>query len=936
VLWGNEGQLDKLTWYQKKAVEVGELLNSNLETGLTEAAVTEKRAQYGLNELTEQQGKTVWSMFIEQFKDFLVILLFVAAIISGVLGEWLDAGVILVIVALNAFLGVFQEYKAEKSLAALKKLAAPKAKVLRDSQVKEIAAQDLVPGDVIVLEAGDFVPADALLFEVANLKVEESALTGESVPVDKEVATYNEEIPLADRKNMVYMGTIVTYGRGKAIVVNTGMQTEIGQIATMIQQVEPESTPLQQKLEEFGKQLGILALIVCALIFVVGLIRGEKLIEIFMISVSLAVAAIPEGLPAIVTIVLALGVQRMAKQRAIIRKLPAVETLGAATIICSDKTGTLTQNQMTVRQIYTADQIYEVTGLGYQPEGDFVLAGKPVLPDSDANLSFTLLCGALCNDSNLDKEEAEGKEQWKIIGDPTEGALMVVAAKAGIARKDVNRDYPRVKEIPFDSDRKLMTTLHKGSFKFAALKSVEAEQPDGLWVITKGAPDNVLKRCRSYLGATGVEKLTEERRNEFLKQNELMGKEALRVLGVAIRRVAADFQLEQVEDDLIFVGFWGMIDPPRLEVKDSIAECRNAGITPVLITGDHQITAAAIAGELGLLAEGQKVISGQELDRLSDQELREQVEQIAVYARVSPEHKVRIVDAFRSKEHIVAMTGDGVNDAPALKRADIGAAMGITGTDVAKSAAEMVLADDNFATIVGAVREGRIIFENIKKSVYFLLSCNIGEIVAILLAILFQIPVPLIAIQILWVNLVTDSLPALALGMEPAEPGIMQRKPRRKEEGIFAPGMKLSIFAEGIVIGAITLIAFYLGYSTDQELAAKIVAGFGFAVNNPSLAIGRTMAFGALSLSQLFHVFNFRSVRNSIFRSGMKQNYFLIGAALISGLIQVAVMTIPFFQNIFKAAPLAVQHWLIVIGLAVSTIPLVELWKGLVLRKFFK
>jgi Ca2+-transporting ATPase len=905
--------------YQQEITTLIRDNESNLTDGLTEEAVLGKRQKYGGNELAEKPGKSILAMFLDQFKDFLIVLLFIAAAISGFLGEWLDSVVILVIVAINAFLGVFQEFKAEKSLAALKKLSAPLAKVVREGNVMQILAEQLVPGDIFILEAGDFVPADGRLFEAANLKVEESALTGESVPVEKTIAVYHEELPLADRKNMVFMGTVVTYGRGKGIVVATGMRTEIGKIATLIQTVEPETTPLQEKLEEFGKQLGILALAVCAIIFLLGWLRGEKVIAMFLTSVSLAVAAIPEGLPAIVTIVLALGVQRLAKQRAIIRKLPAVETLGAATVICSDKTGTLTQNQMTVRRVYTVGVDYEVTGRGYRPEGKFRLSGRPVAAPETGSLKLTLLAGALCNDANLICETVDGQKVWKIVGDPTEGALVVAAAKIGLERPQLRDLFPRVLEIPFDSDRKLMTTIHRGQLPEPYLAKLEQKIPDGLWAITKGAPDMVINRCASYLTARGIVKLDAAARKELLQANSGMARQALRVLGVALRRLpqVGQIQLERVEAELTFIGFWGMIDPPRLEVRNSIAQCRRAGIMPVMITGDHRDTAAAIAAELGLLSGDKLVMSGQELDKLSEAELMAKIEQIAVYARVSPENKVLIVNSLREKGHVVAMTGDGVNDAPALKRADIGAAMGITGTDVAKGAAEMVLADDNFATIVNAIREGRIIYENIKKAIYFLLSCNIGEIFAILLAIVLQYPVPLLAIQILWVNLVTDSLPALALGMEPAEPGIMNRKPRNKADGIFEVGMKRTIILEGFLIGCFALLAFAFGRCFGGNIAQA-----------------RTMAFGALSFSQLFHVFNFRSIKESVFKRGMVNNRYLIGAALLSGLIQLLVMMLPLLRDIFKLTALDVNHWGLVLLLSALPIPLVELWKATYIKRF--
>jgi Ca2+-transporting ATPase len=911
--------MEEQKWYRKEITAIVRDLESDLTKGLTAGAILAGQEKHGRNELAEKPGKSIIAMFLDQFKDFLIILLFIAAAISGFLGEWLDSIVILVIVALNAFLGVFQEFKAEKSLAALKKLAAPLAKVVREGRVLQIPAEGLVPGDIFILEAGDFVPADGRLFEAVNLKVEESALTGESVPVEKTIAVYHEELPLADQKNSVFMGTIVTYGRGRGMVTATGMETEIGKIATLIQAIEPESTPLQEKLAEFGKQLGFFALGICALIFILGGLRDQHWIEMFLTAVSLAVAAIPEGLPAIVTIVLALGVQRLAKQRAIIRKLPAVETLGAATVICSDKTGTLTQNQMTVRRVYTVGESYEVTGLGYQPTGEYLLKDRPVAVPENSGLRLTLLAGALCNDANLISETVDDQKVWKIIGDPTEGALVVAAAKIGLERSELQELYQRMLEIPFDSDRKLMTTIHQGRLPEAHLSQVEQATPKGLWAITKGAPDMVLNRCNAYLTDKGIVKLEAAALDELLKVNAGMASQALRVLGVAVRRMpeAGQIHLDRVEEELIFIGFWGMIDPPRLEVRDSIAECRQAGIMPVMITGDHRDTAAAIATELGLLSGDKLVMNGQELDKLSEPELTAKIEQIAVYARVSPENKVRIVNAFREKGHVVAMTGDGVNDAPALKRADIGAAMGITGTDVAKGAAEMVLADDNFATIVNAIREGRTIYENIKKAICFLLSCNIGEICAILFAIILQFPVPLLAIQILWVNLVTDSLPALALGMEPAEPGIMKRQPRSKAEGIFEVGMKRTIFIEGILIGIFTLLAFKIGQN------------FG-----GSLEQARTMAFATLSFSQLFHVFNFRSLKESIFKRGMVNNQFLIGAALLSGMVQAVVMLVPFLREIFSLAKLDLIHWGYVLLFSAVIIPLVELWKATFIKRF--
>lgn len=901
--------------YRTKIQDIAEELSVNSQQGLTMAEVEKRRGEHGPNELAEAAAKTVWMMLYEQFKEFLVLLLLAAAVISAVLGEITDAVVIFLVVGINAILGVIQEFRAEKSLSALKKLASPQAKVVREGKVVSLPARDLVPGDTVILEAGDFVPADLRLIETANLKVNEAALTGESVPVDKRAEWIStDEAPLADRINMAFMGTVATYGRGRGIVSATGMKTEIGHIAQMIQAVEPEETPLQRKLAEFGKQLGITAIILCALIFLVGVLRQRDPFEMFLTAISLAVAAIPEGLPAIVTIVLALGVQRMAKNRAIIRKLPAVETLGSATVICSDKTGTLTQNAMTVRELHTWDRQASVTGEGYQPTGEFLTNGSKVELRESPDLLLLIKAGLLCSDARLQEQVEEGKTRWNVVGDPTEGALVVVAAKESFSREQLEEELPRVLEFPFDSDRKRMTTVHRGTLGHAMLESMAAET----WGITKGAPDMILEVCDRYLTSDGVRALDAKAREELLAKNKAMATQALRVLGFAVKPLAAPdhITMEDAENGLIFIGFMGMIDPPRREAAEAIRICREAGIQPVMITGDHRDTAVAIGEELGLVEPGKKVLTGEALNSINPEELTASVKDISVYARVSPEHKVNIVDAFRRRGDIVAMTGDGVNDAPALKKADIGAAMGITGTDVAKEAADMVLADDNFATVVAAVKEGRIIFDNIRKAVFFLLSCNIGEIITVFLAILVGLPSPLLPIQILWVNLVTDSLPALALGVDPAEGDIMRRKPRDPQQGIFTTGSKRSLVALGTYVGLITLVGFLVGYMGRHNVEE-----------------GRTIAFATLGLSQLFHVFNFRSLRGSLFRRGILGNPKLLAAVAFSGVLQFMVFFIPPLTKVFKVAPLIPMEWLLIIGLSASTILFGELWKAVWIRR---
>jgi P-type Ca2+ transporter type 2C len=810
------------------------------QNGITREEANERIQEFGYNEFKEKKTKSTFQRFIEQFKDFLVIVLIVAAVISGALGEVADAVIILAIVILNAYLGVVQENKAEESLKALKKMAAPLANILRNGVVMEVAARELVPGDLVLLEAGKYVPADLRLIESANLKIEESSLTGESVPVEKNDETIDDaNISLGDRKNMAFMSSMVTYGRGKGIVVATGMNTEIGKIADMIASVEEEKTPLQQKLEEVGKLLGIAALVICGIIFAVGWLQGREVFHMFMTSVSLAVAAIPEGLPAVVTIVLAVGVQKMIKRNAIIRKLPAVETLGSASVICSDKTGTLTQNKMTVKRVFTINGFVE----------NFTEALRP------------LEIANLCNDTQIVEED----NKYKTIGDPTETALVDVALSIGMDKRNLEKEYPRVDEIPFDSDRKLMTTFNK----------IE----NTINVHVKGAPDILINKCKYVFDGNNTREITDKDIESIQAANEDMARYALRVLAVGFK-VVDSIDKNTAEEEIVFAGLIGMIDPPREEAKEAVSLCKTAGIKPVMITGDHKITAVAIAKELGILNNDAEAVSGPQIEAMSQEELINKVENISVYARVSPEHKVRIVEAWRSRGKIVAMTGDGVNDAPALKKANIGAAMGITGTDVAKEAADMVLTDDNFATIVSAVEEGRTIFSNIKKAISFLLSCNTGEIITLFVATLLGWAEPLLPIHILWVNLVTDSLPALALGMEPAEKDIMKQPPRDPKEGLFAKGMGLRIALQGTIIGVVTLAAYLYGHQFSEET-------------------GRTMAFFTLSFSQLVHAYNVRYERKSVVFNGMFSNSYLNKAVLISTTIQLIVLVTPFTREIF-------------------------------------
>ncbi|HHU32878.1 MAG TPA: calcium-translocating P-type ATPase, SERCA-type [Clostridia bacterium] len=888
---------EKRNWFAMPEEEVVAKVESNLGRGLSSDEVAKRLEKYGPNVLKEAPPRSLLAMFFDQIKETLVLILIVAALVSGFLGEWADTIVILLIVILNSVLGVIQENKAEQALKALKEMTKAHVKVLRDGKVTQIEVDDLVPGDIFMLEAGDSVPADARLLEAASLRVNEAALTGESVPVEKDLKLIEEEEPpLGDRKNMVFMGTIVTGGRAKAVVVGTGMDTELGRIAQMLQETPPDPTPLQRQLDSLGKILGLAAGIIVAVVFATGLIRGEGVFEMFLTAVALAVAAIPEGLPSVVTIVLALGVTRMSERNAIIRRLPAVETLGVATYICSDKTGTLTKNEMTVTQIYVNQKFIKVTGTGYKPVGDFLTEDEQEISPMQDKVSELMLLGGLLNsDARLEQTD----KGYQIIGDPTEGALVVAGVKAGVTKEEADAKYKRVSEIPFDSERKMMTTFHN--------------MHDTIIAFTKGAPDVLLARCKQVITEEGITPLTPELSEKFLEVNSKFASQGQRVLALAYREwqeLPTNPNSETAEQDLIFVGFYAIQDPPRPEVKEAVEVSRRAGIRTVMITGDHQDTALAIAKELNIYREGDEVLTGSQLEQMSDEELKNHVLKTTVYARVSPEHKLRIVGALKAHNQVVAMTGDGVNDAPALRRADIGAAMGITGTEVAKEASAMVLLDDNFATIVNAVKEGRTIYSNIRKSIQFLLSCNTGEIIAIFSAILFGLGSPLTPIQILWMNLVTDSLPALALGVEPPEEGVMNRPPRNPKEGVFSGGVGLDIVIQGAVIGFLALAAFWLALDWGRTLEEA-----------------HTMAFLTMSFSQLVHAFNARSFEHSLFTMGFGTNRALVGAFFASAALQLIVIFVPFLRDIFETALLSSGDWAVVIGLSLVPLLVVEVIK---------
>ncbi|PZD93801.1 calcium-translocating P-type ATPase, SERCA-type [Paenibacillus sambharensis] len=889
--------MDQKLWHQMEAEALTEALGSNPQTGLAAGEAARRLEEQGRNELSEGKRVSPLTLFLNQFKDFMVLVLVGATLVSGLLGEYLDAVTIVAIIVLNGILGFVQEFRAEKSLRSLKELSAPTARVIRGGEVLEVPAVELVPGDLVVLESGDRIPADIRLLEASSLYVEESALTGESVPVGKHSLPITDaELPLGDMKNTGFLGTMVTRGTGVGMVVRTGMNTEMGKIAHLIEQTESMETPLQHRLEQLGKILIVVALGLTVMVVVAGIMHGQPAYGMFLAGVSLAVAAIPEGLPAIVTIALALGVQRMIKRKAIVRKLPSVETLGCASVICSDKTGTLTQNKMTVKKLWTGGRMLDVTGEGYEPVGEVLEGGAHADLKKDAALRRMLQIAALCNNARLVKEagQQEGRkgkgsaeaqeEDWKLKGDPTEGALIVLAAKLGVTVQSLEGLYKREKEYPFDSERKRMSVLvgHQG----------------GKLLCTKGAPDLLMERCSYVLWEGNVVPFTATLKQKVAAASETMAQSALRVLGFAYRDIRpqdACGEDDEAERQLIFVGLTGMIDPPRREVRDAIATCRRAGIKTVMITGDHQLTAEAIAQQLGIMQRGGRSMTGRELAQLDDAQLDAVVDDVYVYARVSPEHKLRIVKSLQRKGHVVAMTGDGVNDAPAIKAADIGIAMGITGTDVSKEASALVLSDDNFATIVAAIEEGRGIYENIRKFIRYLLASNVGEIMTMFLAMMAGLPLPLVPIQILWVNLVTDGLPAMALGVDQAENDLMQQKPRTAKENIFARRLGWKIISRGILIGVCTLAAFWI----------TLEPGGG------NLVEAQTVAFATLVLAQLIHVFDCRSSR-SIFHRNLFENRYLVLAVLSSLVLMLAVLYIEALQPIFKTVPLGFREWCLV------------------------
>lgn len=894
-------------WYNKSKEEIITELGSDENLGLSDEEATRRIEKYGKNELEAQAKKSFLSKLIEQFSDYLIIILLVAAAVSYFVGEPKDSIVILAIVVINAFLGIYQEGKAEKSVEALQKMSAPNAKVIRNGCQTEIPAANIVPGDIVVLEAGDIIPADVRLIESSNMKIEEASLTGESVPVEKDAKEVIEgKAGIGDRHNMGFSSTIVTYGRGKGIVVETGHNTEIGHIATTIQTYEEEQTPLQIKLNQLGKVLGTACIAICIIVFLVGILQKRGVLEMLLTSISLAVAAIPEGLPAIVTIVLAIGMNRMASRNAIVKKLLAVETLGATTVICSDKTGTLTQNEMTVVKAYVDDKILDVEGTGYDPTGAVKLDGVEINADTLPNLKIFAIAGTLANDAHLDSSSGV----CKIVGDPTEGAIVTFAGKLGKTKEELNAEFPRIEELPFDSGRKMMSTFHENYI------------PGKIVSFTKGAPDIVIKRCTKIALNGELLDFTEELKNRVLSVNSQFAKSALRVLSTAYKvwdELPKNNVSEEVETEMIFLGLVGMIDPARPEVKDAIKECNTAGINAVMITGDYKETAYAIAKDLGMADSEEQSMMGAELDDLSDEELREVVKKTKVYARVSPDHKVKIVTALKENANITAMTGDGVNDALALKKADIGIAMGITGTDVAKNTAEVILTDDNFATIVNAVEEGRIIFANIKKFVFFLLSCNIGEIFLIFTSIMIGWEVPLLPIQLLWLNLVSDSFPAMALGVEPAEPNIMNKPPRNTKEGILDKSMYGRIVFIAVMIAASTLLAYYWAMT-------KYGVGEG-------LIHARTIAFTTLISSELLRAFSSRSQEFTIFKIGLFTNMRMVQAVAASFLLTIVVLYIPFLNAIFSVVPLNITDWGIVLAFAFVPVVTGEAYKMISMNK---
>lgn len=937
---GEEQKSVSLFWHAMNAPEVLSSLKVTAGAGLTSEEAEKRLAHYGPNELVEKKRTSFLQMLWAQINSFVIWLLIGAAVISALLGDYVEAGAILLIVVLNAIMGIIQESRAEQSLAALKKLAAPEAQVLRDGHRMSLPAPKLVPGDIVFIEAGNYIPADIRLLEAVNLSIDESSLTGESVPVKKNAeGVFLADIPLGDRENSAFMGTLVTYGRGKAVVTSTGMNTQLGLIASMLQTVEEEQTPLMKRLDQLGKTLGIGAIVVCVLVFVIGVARlilgpehlsfnnpdfVSELVSLFMIAVSLAIAAVPEGLPAVVTISLAGGMREMVNRHALIRRLSSVETLGSVTVICSDKTGTLTQNQMTVTRLWADGNTFEVTGSGYDPVGDFLLDGQRIDLQAYPAVRTALWVGSLNNDAQLEATgESDGKTTYRMVGDPTEGSILVAAHKAGASTRQLNEAFPRLQEIPFDSERKRMVTIHGLRTPSAGDISPFGQSDQNKWhvIALKGAPDVVLKLCTYKLRADNThEPLSEAARQEILAANDAMTRSALRVLGVAYRLVPempTDTSPEALEQELVFIGLIGMIDPARTEVKPALAEAKTAGIRTVMITGDYPNTARAIAEEIGLLQPGHKVMTGAELDLISAEDMRETVKETDVYARVSPEHKMKIVEALRSNQEVVAMTGDGVNDAPAIKLADIGVAMGITGTDVAKETADMVLTDDNYASIVSAVEQGRVIYSNIRKFVYYLISCNMAEIMVIFLGTLFGWPPILTAIQLLWLNLVTDGAPALALGSERGDPDIMLHPPRPTNEPIINKLMLRGIIVQTIAITTATMSAFAIG-------------------NRVSLDLAETLAFVTLSVSELLRAYTARSEYYPLTKIGIFSNKGMNLAVFSSLVLILAVVYVPFLQPIFNTSTIDAMHWLMILPLILLPSIAAEIMKAIQFKRVVK
>ena len=906
------------SWHAMEIDETMKQLNTK-NTGLSQEEVQKRLQQYGTNELQKEKGTSAVKIFIEQFEDLLIVILLIATGLSIYLGEITDAIVIIAIVLACAILGFVEEFRSEKALEALKKMTAPTAMVLRDGKEVKVQTSELVPGDIVLLYTGDKIPADSRLLESFNLKIDEASLTGESSPVTKEVTPLPEETPINDRRDMAFTGTVVVYGRGKAVVTSTGMTTEFGKIAKMVQVTEEEETPLEKRMASVGKWIGILSIAVCLAVAFIGIIEGRNILDMILWGISLAVAAIPEALPAVVTGALAIGMYRMAKVNTIVRRLPAVETLGCTSVICSDKTGTMTKGEMTVQRIYVSDQTIKVSGVGYEPEGDFLLEDRKIEP-TDENLRTVLKIAVLCNDSKLEKETET--ERWKIKGDPTEGALVVTAAKAGLWKEELEQEAPRIGEIPFSSERKRMTTVHlvSGQKKVAFMK---------------GAPEVVLDKCTKIYADGKVRKITAEDKTQMLKVTEAMAMQALRNLGFAFRELPESATVfdDKIEKDMIFVGVMGMIDPPREEVKDAIYLCKKAGIRVVMVTGDHRLTAVAVAKELNLLSENElegKVLTGEEMDKISDDQLDEMVENVVIYARVSPEHKMRIVKAWKSKQQVVAMTGDGVNDAPALKMADIGVSMGITGTEVTKEASDMVLADDNFASIVKAVKEGREIYGNIKKYLTYLLRCNVMEILVMFIAMI-GVPylagtheveagsvVALTAIQLLWVNLTTDGLPAIALGVDPGDPDLMERKPRDPNESVWTTDVKLYLILTPILMTALLLYGYFM-YQPWLGPAQLLEA--------------RTQLLTAMILMELANAISARSLKYPVFKVGIFKNKFLWYAVLSSFGLQLLVLYTPGLQSLFGVHSPELIDWAYAILFTAITFCSLEIGKYIATKR---